>query len=257
MIINILKFVLKSKRLGYSLHSPYLYKFVIKVLKETKNAKIHNNFEKIRYNLLKNKDFIKVNDLGAGSRKQKSDLRQISKIAKYSLTSPKYCTFLYNLVEYVNAKKVLELGTSLGISALYLKSAKNNPNVFTVEGSNEIANIAKQNFSSQNLDINIHVTSFIDFFDYAKKNNLKFDLFFIDGHHTKEATLKYFELSKQIMLPNATFIFDDIRWSAGMYEAWTKIRTSDYKGAAVELFKMGVILMNDSFIENQYEIMRF
>ncbi|MBN2662188.1 MAG: class I SAM-dependent methyltransferase [Bacteroidales bacterium] len=257
MIINYLKFLITSNRAGYNIHSPYLFNFALKVLNNSANANLNNKIENIRLSLLNNEKIIEVYDLGAGSKKQKSANRKISNIAKYSLTSTKYCTFLQKTIEFTNAKKVLELGTSLGISSLYIKSAINKPEIHTVEGAQTIANIAKENFILLKKNIFLHISDFNSFFEKAIKENQKFDFFFIDGHHTKEATLRYFELAKKIMLPNSTFIFDDIRWSKGMYEAWIYIKNSEYQGASVELFKMGVIFFNTDFIQKSHALIRF
>jgi len=257
MIINIIKFLIASNRVAYNTHSPYLYNFATKVLKKSNNAKVNNKIENIRFSLLNNEKIIEVNDLGAGSKKHKSNKRQISKIAKYSLTSSKYCSFLQNLVEFTESKTVLELGTSLGITSLYLKNAHNNPEIHTVEGAKEIAQIASENFKELNKDIKIYTSDFESFFKKAISDNLKFDFFFIDGHHTKEATLKYFEYSRQIMKPNSTFVFDDIRWSKDMFKAWETIKSSDFQGAYVELFKMGVIFFNKNFIQKTGILIRF
>lgn len=257
MIINYLKFLINSNRVGYNIHSPYLFNFAITVLNKSANANLKNKIENIRLSLLNNEKIIEVNDLGAGSKKKKSANRKISNIAKYSLTSPKYCTFLQKTIEFTKAKKILELGTSLGISSLYFSEASNKPEIHTVEGSENIAHIAQQNFNLFKNNIFLHVSDFNSFFKKAIKENLKFDFFFIDGHHIKEATLKYFELAKKIMLPNSTFIFDDIRWSKGMYEAWLHIKNSEYQGASVELFKMGIILFNDNFIQKSHALVRF
>lgn len=192
--------------------------------------------------LLRDDRFIFVDDLGAGSRVSGSSFRRVCDIARLSLSSDRYCRLLKSLVEFTGSKFVLEFGTSLGISALYLKSACTAPVVYTVEGASEVAGIAGDVFCRLGADINLVVDNFDDFFGFARRYNLRFDFFFIDGNHTKEATLRYFELAKQFMLPCATFVFDDIRWSRQMYEAWVDISNSVQEGVVVEFFKMGFIL---------------
>lgn len=249
MFKNYLNFYLNAKYPGFSVHSPFLYSFSIDVLKKI-NKRGDYNIEIIRKQLLKDNREIYVNDLGAGSKKQKNNVRKVLNIARYSLTSPKYCSLIKKTVEFSNSSKVLELGTSLGISSLYFYYAKNKPQITTIEGAENVAIIAKNKFKQKSANVNLIVSDFENFFKSAIKQNLKFDFFFIDGHHTKEATLKYFEYSKEIMLPESTFIFDDIRWSKGMFEAWQTIKKSDFKGATVELPKMGILFFNEKILQN-------
>ncbi|MDT0651395.1 class I SAM-dependent methyltransferase [Zunongwangia sp. F297] len=98
-----------------------------------------------RRSLLKNDNFIKITDFGAGSRVFKSDKRKISAVAKNAGISERRAKLLYRLVNYLECKNVLELGTSLGIATSAMagnKSAK----LITLEGCPETANIAQQQF---------------------------------------------------------------------------------------------------------------
>ncbi len=256
MIINYLNYFIKSKKNNFSDYNPYLQNLAVKILNFSKTTKKNIKIERLRYKLLKNNKLISTNDLGAGSKQNSSNNRKISDIAKYSLTPAKYSLLIKEIIEYTTAKNVLELGTSLGITSLYMKTAKTNPSVTTIEGCKNIANLAKKNFKLLKKDIKIYNLSFDDFFKKAIKNNLTFDFFYIDGNHTKKSTIKYFEDIKKIN-SNGTLVFDDIRWSKNMYEAWTKIRKSNFKGAVVELLKVGIIFFNDSFDKKEYLILNF
>lgn len=222
-----------------------IYKdFDVKILKNSKSSKNNPKIEIIRKKLLKNKTFIYVNDLGAGSKVQKSSQRQISQIAKYSLSSAKKSRLLQAFVEFYGLQNILELGTSLGISTLYLYFSKNNPKVTTIEGSDEIAKIAQQNFIELNADIELIVSDFDTFLNKSIAETRKFDFVFFDGNHSKDATLRYFELSKQLIYERAILFFDDIRWSSGMNEAWKQITASDFNGFVLEFINYGVIFFD-------------
>ncbi|MDT0689504.1 class I SAM-dependent methyltransferase [Salegentibacter sp. F188] len=109
-----------------------------------------------RRSLLKNDNFIKVTDFGAGSRVFSSDKRKISAVAKNAGISRKRAKLLYRLVNYLECKNVLELGTSLGIATSAM-AANKSTNVLTVEGCPETANIAQQQFDRFGLNNNIQM----------------------------------------------------------------------------------------------------
>lgn len=225
----------------------------IKVLNTINKTKKNINIEKIRSKLLKQKQTIRIEDLGAGSKLKKTNERKISYIAKSSISKKKYCKFYRALIEEFNVKKVLEFGTSLGINSMYMNSAKNNPQIITVEGDKEIAKIAENNFLENNKSKNIKllVKNFDEFLLDKSYTNTKFDLIFLDGNHRKDATIRYFDELENRLTENAIFIFDDIRWSKEMYEAWKEIYLSKKNGLFLDLFKIGIYFKND-FSEKKY-----
>lgn len=68
-------------------------------------------------------------------------------------------------------------------------------------------------------------------------------LAFIDGNHERDATLRYFDLIRRHMPPGSTMVFDDIRWSEGMSEAWEAICASDRVTVAVDLGRTGIVVL--------------
>ena len=51
---------------------------------------------------------------------------------------------------------------------------------------------------------------------------------FIDGNHSEDATIRYFEESIKYSDQKTILIFDDIHWSSGMEKAWDYIRKSQW-----------------------------
>ncbi len=73
--------------------------------------------------MISDPETIVVNDLGAGSMKMKTSLRKVSDIARYSAVPKKYGIFLSNMSRVFAGPYVLEFGTSLGISTMYMAAA--------------------------------------------------------------------------------------------------------------------------------------
>jgi predicted O-methyltransferase YrrM len=229
--------IFKKKTLEYK-------NIAIKVLKSKIKTKKFVKIEEIRKNLLKNNQRIKVIDLGAGSKKNKTDERRISDIAKNSLSSQKKCIFLYNIAEKIAAKNILEFGTSFGITTLYLASVENMQKITTVEASENIANIAKENFSNFNLNINLITDSFDNFIEKNKNDKNLFDLIFIDGNHQFQTTLRYFDYAIKHLSHKGVIIIDDIRWSKDMFLAWQNIYEQSKTGFFIDLISFGIIFNN-------------
>ena len=142
-------------------------------------------------------------------------------------------------------QKILELGTCLGFSSSYMAYFAPNAQIWSIEGSPNVAQIAKENH--QHFDLkNIEV--FIGRFDKVLPSLLEkiklLDFAFIDGHHNKEATITYFKQILPFMKRGGVMLFDDIAWSRGMQEAWKEILESHCYTKAQEfgeVWKMGAL----------------
>ena len=191
--------------------------------------------------LSKNKNSIRITDFGAGSRVFKSNERQISKIAKYAGISNKNASILANIVNYLQPKSILEIGTSLGVATSALSIRNKDSEITTLEGCPETAKIAQQQFDKFNLEnINLIIGDFKNTLPKATKNN-NYDLIYFDGNHQKKATLDYFNLCLQTINNNSVFIFDDIHWSKGMEEAWNKIKQHPKVTSTIDTFQWGIV----------------
>jgi len=130
-----LRYKLHAKN-EFSLHSPFMFELYNEVFKKSKKNSIEfNKIEARRKWLCSNENEITFIDHGAGSSKAKSPIRKISTIAKSTSKSAKYARFIANLAAYLKSNAILELGTSLGVSTMYLAEKNKDAHITTVEGS--------------------------------------------------------------------------------------------------------------------------
>ena len=258
MILSYIKYLLKAKYYkGHGVHSPFVYKFVTEVVFANLKTNDYKFIENYRKQLLKNSDSIKVEDYGAGSKKIKSDNRQIRKIAKYSSTRKKYGKLLHRIVNYYKPVNIIELGTSLGVGTLYIVFGNKNSKIYSIEGSKEIFNITNSFFSDFNLkNINLINNKFDDELDniFSKVNSV--DLVFFDGNHQKTATIKYFKKCLDYINNDSIFIFDDIHWSKDMEEAWGIICSHKKTRVSIDLFQFGIVFFKKE-LSKEHFIVRF
>ncbi|MGB1032459.1 MAG: O-methyltransferase, partial [Flavobacteriales bacterium] len=196
-----------------------------------------DTLEKERRSLLSNNTRLEITDYGAGSKVFTSNQRSISQIAKTSLKSGKQAQLLFRLNVFLKAERVLELGTSLGLTAAYL--SKSASQVVTIEGDESIHLEAKKLFQKLNLK---NVDALNGEFEKVIPNlSGKFDLIFIDGHHDGDATLNYLDILYPMLSAQGCFVLDDIRWSKSMNEAWKHASFDERFNASVDLFEMGIL----------------
>jgi predicted O-methyltransferase YrrM len=239
-----------------SLHSPFLFKFYNEVLKPKSPSAPFEPIEQQRKALLKDKRLIDLQDPGAGSLVSRSQQRTVGSVAKHSLSSPAFCSFLYRLVKFQHPEHTLEIGTSLGISAAYMIEASSGQ-LTTIEGSPTIADLARDTFDrlgSQNIKLIEGKAQevLIPFIQTTPK----LDLTFIDAHHSEEATLTFFDTLAKSLHHQSIVVVGDIHWSAGMERAWQQLTRHESVTLSVDIFHAGILFFNPD-LRKETEVLWF
>jgi predicted O-methyltransferase YrrM len=217
--------ILASNSRGHGIHSPFVYELVREVLHDKRNYYAYGKIESVRDELLLDQNMLQIDDFGAGSIQPARKEKKISEIAAGSLSSKKFGRLLFRLAHFYRAQQIIELGSSLGISASYLASADAGSRVITLEGSPAIANVAAKTFKKLGLkNIVLETGRFEETIGKVIAANPKADLIFLDGNHRKKPVLEYFEHFLENIKPASLVVVHDIHWSPEMEEAWSIIR---------------------------------
>jgi predicted O-methyltransferase YrrM len=243
---------------GHGIHSPFVFNFIKNVLRDNQHYDDYSKVEALRKKMLSDYSVIEVEDFGAGSSGNTSAKRKVAEIAARAAKSKKYGQLLYRMARHYKPAGMLELGTSLGITASYLAEGNKVGKLVTAEGSKEIAEKAKQNFRDLQLQ---NVEQVRGEFKYTLPMALyklpTLDLAFIDGNHRREPTENYLRLLMEKRNANSIFIFDDIHWSEQMEQAWESIRQHPLVFCTVDLFFIGIVFFRKEFREKQHFTIRF
>jgi len=201
-----------------------------------------SRIESERDRLLGREDILVDGSLGEGGISDEGEtIRSACESSK-----PLYpALLLYLLIREFNPTAVLELGTNVGISSAYIAAAlKTNDRggiVTTLEASPYRQKLAIEVHRNLALDNVTYVLGlFTDTLDSTLQNLGLVDFVFIDGHHQYKPTIDYFNRIWKFSRAGAIFLFDDIRWSRGMKQAWSEIKTDERLGLVVDLHSMGI-----------------
>jgi predicted O-methyltransferase YrrM len=239
---------------GHGIHSPFVFDLVSRVFRNKTDSEIVLNIEKVRKLLLNDKRTIYVDDYGSGSKVLKSKFRKVSEIARFSPVPPKYGMLLSNMAGEFGSPVIIELGTSFGISTMYLAAGNRNCMVNTVEGSSSVSEIASATFKRSGLDnINLTSGSFEEVLPQLLNEKVP-GLVFIDGDHRREPLLKYFTMIAEKAGPATTVIVDDIHHSVEMEEAWEEIKRFEKVSVTIDIFRMGIAFFREGISHNDYTI---
>ncbi len=237
----------------HGIHSPFVYRLVDEVIYDFEAKKVYTDIENLRKQLLNDNRIITITDLGAGSHLNNNRRKKISDIAHNALKPPKLAQLLYRLAADLQPRNIIELGTCLGITTLYLQKAAPDAKVYTLEGCPETAGIAKETFKKAGInDVDLITGNFDDTLPAAIKNLKQLDVVFVDGNHQKDATLKYFEWCLLKVHENTMLIFDDIYWSEGMKEAWNEIKAHSDVTVTIDLFWIGLVFFKSGRVKEDF-----
>jgi len=254
--VKYLKYIILSKhRKGFGIHSPFVFDLASRVFRNKIDPHIVCSIEKVRKKLKSDRRSIIVKDLGTGSEKLKSNKRKVSDIARNSPVPKKYGILLSNMALEFGNPLIIEFGTSIGISTMYMASGCPDTTVYSIEGCPAISDIAIENFREAGLkNITVLTGSFDEMWSAAISSSNKPGLVFIDGNHRKEPVLKYFTEIAEISDSKTVIVIDDIYYSKEMEEAWNEIKHCEKVTLTIDIFRMGIVFFRSGISSNNYTI---
>lgn len=284
IIGRFIRFYFQAKT-QYSVHSPFVFEFVREIIEDDRMFYVFQEAEVLRGELLKSSETVEVEDFGAGSQSTpKNKTQKVSAIAASALSPAFQCEWLFRICQLYKPLTIMELGTSFGISTLYItEGSPKNSTIKTLEGSPQIAALAQRNFdwfyeifekqglrfsNYAVLEIELYAQSFnrnpnknrVEIikgnFDETLQPTLSqlvtLDFAFIDGNHRYEPTLQYFEKCLPHIHENSILIFDDIHWSVDMEQAWETIKMHPSVKLTIDLFWCGIVFFRHENREKEH-----
>jgi len=239
----------------YHIHSPFVFDFYSKVLQNGQHYPQYRVVNRLRRELETVSRFIKRKDLGVNGKDYPCDQRfvRVKDIVHHSSVNRKNGELLFRLIRHYKPSSILELGTSLGLSAIYFGLAAPESRIITIEGCIDSANLAHENFEKAGLkNVRVITGNFDEKLSQALAEMPSPDLVFIDGNPKKEPTLAYFEQCLQHIHPGTVLIVDDIHLSRGMTEAWNTICAHPRVKVSIDIYCMGIVFFKEELSKEDF-----
>jgi predicted O-methyltransferase YrrM len=255
-ISSYLKYFLQSKT-KHSVHSPFVFELITKVFENKESNVAYEQVYKVFKELIANSRVLETTDFGSdkGRMNYMTRFLTVSSIARSSSINRKNGELLYRLVESLHPLNVLELGTALGISTLYISKAAPEAKIFTIEGCAAKVELARSNFAKQSAsNIEVYTGRFDTQLPGVLSKMDKIDFVFMDGHHHYKPTLDYFNQILKQSHDGTVIVLDDIHWSPGMEKAWKKIQNLPEVMVTIDLYRMGLVFLRKSLSKQQFII---
>jgi len=217
------------------------------------DREIFSKIEEVRERIIAEDREVRFLDFGAGNpdacRSEAEMLAGVevvastSKICRIGLKG-EWAEYIYSLVKAYEPETILELGTCCGFSSIYMSKACEDSDIHTLDGAESVSEIAGENIAECGCEnISRHIGRFDKVLPDLLDELKEIDFTFIDGHHDRDATLKYFDQIKPFLSSGAVVLFDDISWSEGMREAWQVIISDSSISYFEDKSKLGIVIL--------------
>jgi len=241
------------------LHSPFVFNLYNSCIKRQSTNHAFNDIELLRKRLKADRTVLLQKDFGAGSSLFSGKKRSVRELVYLHAKQARLQQIFYYLIKRFEYTRIVELGTSLGLTTAYLaKAAGESGKVLTIEGSDEIVKVAQANLYSLNLP-NAHVLrgTFEAALSQALSELGKVDLAYVDGNHQYQPTLDYYHQLLPHVHNDSVLIFDDIYWSTGMAKAWKEIKQHPDVTVTVDLFFVGFVFFRKEQAKEHFRLRVF
>ena len=236
-------FYLRHRR-GHGIHSPYLFEFVNKVIFNGAGLTVPPEILRVHREMRKDRTIIPEVKLGAASHVYSTGERSVASFVSHSSVPAKYGALLYRISGWFEPEMIIELGSGLGISTLYLAAGSPHAPLHSIEGNAHRASFAEKVIAGTKLDmVNIHQGEMDEELNKLIPQMKSRFVAFVDGNHRYEPTIAYLKRFIDAAGEEALIIVDDIYWSKEMFKAWEELKSWPESRVSIDLYQMGIILL--------------
>jgi predicted O-methyltransferase YrrM len=241
----------------YQIHSPFVFELVQAVLEDERWYYAFRDIEVIRQQMYRSEIVLDMQDFGTRGQ---GAIRQVSlrNLARQAGSSTDQGRMLFRLIQHLQPKTILELGTNLGIGAMYMATAARAAKFISLEGSEACAQVARTNLAYLSPHHGeVRAGEFGTTLQSALADLASLDAVFIDGNHHPAPTYNYFEQCLAASNDRTVFIFDDMHSSAGMEHTWRQIQAHDKVTLTIDFFELSLVFVHPDFkVKQHFDIVR-
>lgn len=250
-------FYLATAGTKHSVHSPFMYDFVTRILLGKEESSLFGHIETIRKKMVKSDTQIPYQDFGGGN---KTGNRKLAELVGKTGRQAKYGRFLYRLLRAYQPVYNLELGTGTGMTTMYMAAALDEFRpLHTVEANAGLLEIVNYNLEQMQIKERVHTYAhtFENALPELLRNLPRIDFAYIDGNHRFEPTVRYFEQIVEKSHPGTILVFDDINWSEEMKQSWHYIKNQEKVTSTLDIFNFGIVFFRLENKEKEHFTIRY
>lgn len=244
-----IQYLFKSKhRRGFGIHSPYVYYLMTMVIENKHPYYRFSQVETLRKILKKSSKKLLISKDGGDGQEEVT----LSSLVGENTFSPSYDQLLFRLSKFFHPQNIVEFGSSIGISTIYLATPDSRTKVYAGEKEKAVSELLKMNLKKTGVE-NVQVYE-----DYNMQlENVKEDqiglVYFGRKCMPKDIEKLYDEVKKKLVTTSVVII-SDIHKDKGKEMVWNKIRESANVRVDLDLFFYGILIYNNDLQRESYNL---
>ena len=233
----------------YDIHSPYLSRLLAATWLDDRSFYAFETIERVRYFWIRQRAPVPPAELGAGSRTGRTASVDTRYLAKRVAVAPETGRFLFRLAQFLQPETIVEFGTNLGISTLYLHLGDRRRPLYTIEGHPELVRLARESWrlAKARPTLRPYLGTFSEVLPTIFSEAPRIGLVFLDGDHSAAATWSYFEALLPHLHNDSVVVIGDIHWSPDMESVWKRLKGHDRVRASLDLYTLGLLFFREEF----------
>ena len=144
-----IQYLFKSKhRRGFGIHSPYVYYLMTMVIENKHPYYRFSQVETLRKILKKSSKKLLISKDGGDGQEEVT----LSSLVGENTFSPSYDQLLFRLSKFFHPQNIVEFGSSIGISTIYLASPDSRTKVYAGEKEKAVSELLKMNLKKTGVE---------------------------------------------------------------------------------------------------------
>ncbi len=233
-------------RKGHGIHSPFVYNLITKVIEERNPYYRYHDIELIRKKLLYKEDSF----FQTGKTKL-----PLAEIVKKKAIRPKHGALLFRLTNYFKPDKILQIGTSLGLSTLYISSYKPGLTCVSLEPDKDYSLISKWVYENgARTSIDLQTGAYRDKLPGILNKMKKVDFVFMNIHDDSSENNYIFNECIKHTHNESVFVMEGIKNNQVTRNFWNETCTHPEVTVTIDLTSIGIIFFNKKHYKRDYKL---
>lgn len=210
---------------GFGVHSPYIFSFIQHVLREKHPYQAFAKIEFLRKELP----------------------------AKNGSLNPKLAQIIFRIINRYKFKKLLELGTGMGVETMYMASVASENTCISIEENIDIVGLPQHNFEKLKLKNTQFIHANIEKeLSQILSTQGKQDFILIHANRIKGSLMSHLLQCLAYVNENAMIVITNIHANPQVETVWQQIQ--EQVNASLDIYHMGIIFMNPTLCKKQYRL---
>lgn len=204
---------------GHGIHSPFVYSLIRKVIEEKTPYYIYDDLKEY-----------------------------LSTVCQENFSINKYNKLSFRLVNYFNAKKVLEIGSGYGVNSLFLTAPSQCISCLCIETDSQKTAMAKNILKNWNRTVQLSDK------EVLSELKDKQDCIFVNMDDCQSIVRDVVPLIASLCHEDSFVVVNGIRTNRSNYMLWKDISSIDGRTAMLDLFNIGIVFFNKELYRWNYQI---